>query len=117
SAWVTDGTPGGTRLWQQAMTGYDGRINWANLTPGVEVAPGKFVHANLGYVNANSGLWVSNGTVGSASLLAVLGTTATNSYITTPPVLLGGKAYVAVYSPEDPNVAGLWVTDGTAAGT
>src|SRR5262249_24524437 len=33
-----------------------------------------------------------------------------------PPVLLNGKAYVAVQSP-DPSVAGLWVTDGTAGGT
>jgi ELWxxDGT repeat protein len=117
SVWKTDGTAAGTTLWQQRLTAYDFRIGWATLSAGVEIAPGKFVHANLGFTQSNSALWVSNGVdPGSATAFALPGTTSAQSYIASAPVLFGGKAYVAVQSP-DPSVAGLWVTDGTAGGT
>jgi ELWxxDGT repeat protein len=114
SEWKTDGTPGGTRLWQQGLTAFDGRTGWVTLTAGVEVAPGTFVHSNLGFTQSRSALWVSNG-VGSAGPLKVFDMSA-QTYIPNPPVLLGGKAYVAVQS-ADASIAGLWVTDGTATGT
>ena len=54
---------------------YDGRDRGV-AGPDAQVGVARvFVHANLGYVATNSGLWVSNGT-GGATLLAVLGDTS-----------------------------------------
>jgi ELWxxDGT repeat protein len=118
SMWKTDGTPGGTRLWQPALTGFDVRTGPTLLTYGTQIAPGKFVHASMELSGVTTSLWVSDGVnPGSVTLLAVLDTPSAHAGVAGSVVVgMGGKAYAAVRS-TDPRVAGLWVTDGTVAGT
>lgn len=114
--WVTDGTPAGTKLIQVPLNTNpppplppDGEPPTYDLPSGNEVSPGLLVYA------AGAGLWSSDGVDQTsvqqiATIPGNLGGTTQNF------VWMGGKLYFIIDS-ANPSNAGLWVTDGTAAGT
>jgi ELWxxDGT repeat protein len=116
--WVTDGTPGGTRLQQQPLTATDPTFGLVVLNNGIPVSPGVFVHTTATrYATGNTAtLWMSDGmNPSSPRLLAAIPTDGQGDSAQTL-VSLGHKLYFFVHSPSAAD-RGLWVTDGTTAGT
>lgn len=113
SMWKYNPTTGATTRWQTGAIGYSPETGSVYLGAGVEIAPGKFVHASMPFSDTKAGLWTTTGqNTWTSNLVKSFG----DATIQTPMVKLGGKVYFAVYS-ADEAVDGLWATDGTAAGT
>ena len=108
----TDGTPAGTRLQQQVLT-----VGGASLAPGVEIGPGRLVFASYPTNGSTASVWVGDGITG-PQLVKAFDATPNNVYVDGL-FAADGKAFFRVRSNSGPQTAdaGLWVTDGTAAGT
>ena len=121
SLWSTDGTGAGTSELTVAGSKVTGLF--FNITaPDFTVLGNKVLFAGQDAAG-NSSLWVTDGTAGGTSELAVAGASAgglfNQSFFPTgfsPGFTVLGN--VALFEGYDANgVDGLWVTDGTAAGT
>ncbi|QEL15503.1 hypothetical protein [Limnoglobus roseus] len=110
--WQTDGTTAGTRPQQQNLT-----ANGVTLDTGVEISPGRFVFGSTPTNGSTASVWVGDG--GNArQLLKAFDATPYNLYVSNL-FAVGGKGFFRVDSNSypKPSDVGLWVTDGTAAGT
>ncbi len=115
--WVSDGTAIGTSV--LPVFGIDSTnlsLDGPGLNPmNITVANGKLLFAGTD-ITGRTGLWVSDGTSGGTSELAVTGTAATGINPTTSNlVAFKGLTYFA--GADASGSVGLWSTDGTAQGT
>jgi ELWxxDGT repeat protein len=123
AVWTTDGTAVVAKPLPQHLTATDPTTGTVTLAPVVELSPGKFLFSGLtkdsgGNTTANS-LWFGDGqNPASRTLIATYSTPGASIYVSSVAVL-GGKDYFYIDSGSwpRPSVVGLWVTDGTAAGT
>ncbi|HJZ56455.1 MAG TPA: hypothetical protein VKE74_15930, partial [Gemmataceae bacterium] len=115
--WRYDSTAGTVSPWQIRQIGNSPQTGSVELEVGVEISPGRFIHPSRDFSGTVTSLWVREGIGGPApQLLKVLRGSGQFSFFADDPVRFQGKVYFAIQS-DDPSVAGLWVTDGTAAGT
>ena len=117
--WVSDGTPGGTKLLKDinpgsSSYGYPSGSYPYNLTA---VGGQLFFTANDG-VNGNE-LWVSDGTTAGTQLLADINASSSPSYpLSSYPYNLTEFDGQLFFSADDGGTGReLWVSDGTTAGT
>jgi len=111
--WQSDGTAIGTHLQQTDLYGYDWAQGWSNLSPGVEVGSDKYVFASTPSTTPG-GVWVGSGfSSAGRQLIKRFGSGTSVNYLTE----VNGKAYFSVLGAAGSTEAGLWVSDGTAAGT
>jgi ELWxxDGT repeat protein len=109
--WVTDGTAAGTSELTVAGAASAG-LSPSNLT----VFGNKAVFAGTDAAGKRQ-LWVTDGTGAGTSELSVAGTSASPiGWISWPPFIALGSEVLFV-GIDASNNAGLWVTDGTSAGT
>jgi ELWxxDGT repeat protein len=125
--WVSNGTPAGTTLLEVPLNTNpppplppDGEPGSYDLPEGVEVKPGVIIYPSGSdaidpSTPGTTTVWGSNGLDQSsvqqiAAIPSTLGETAQTF------VSMGGELYFIVDS-TDPSTEGVWVTDGTSAGT
>ncbi|TFV37967.1 PQQ-binding-like beta-propeller repeat protein [Bradyrhizobium niftali] len=111
--WVTDGTAPGTH----ELTGING-ANPGGLSPRyITVFDGKILFSGF---NANGavGLWVTDGTaVGTHELTGISGANSNGLFSTVNPDFTAFDGQVLFSGVNANGVKGLWMTNGTAAGT
>jgi ELWxxDGT repeat protein len=113
--WETDGTAAGTKVQQQNLTANSPTTGHVALQVGAQVAPGQFVFASDAQPGQKSSVWVGDGqSSASRQLLKVFDGVYAN-YVQA----INGKAFFSTATGVNPQPAdaGLWETDGTAAGT
>jgi ELWxxDGT repeat protein len=113
--WVTDGTSAGTSELTIARTNPVTGTRPANIT----VIGGRALFTALDSTNGHetTALWVTNGTSAGTSELAIRGGGTSGLFFDVAPAfaVLGSKALFA--GDDVAGHIGLWVTDGTSAGT
>jgi ELWxxDGT repeat protein len=110
--WVTDGTGAGTTeltVGQAALGG---------VSPSdFAVLGNKAVFKGID-ASGNIGLWVTDGTSGGTSEISVTGAFSNGVYsFVSPDFVVFGSEVLFAGSDNSGDFAGLWVTDGTSAGT
>jgi ELWxxDGT repeat protein len=111
--WVTDGTAAGTR----EITGISGVNTWG-LNPQDLTAFGNEVLFNGTDASGNHGLWVTNGTAaGTHELTGIKGANSGGLFTGFPPDFTVYKNEVLFEGTDTKGRVGLWVTNGTEAGT
>lgn len=114
--WITDGTPGGTRLLKDLLPG-EGDSAPSDFT---DLGNGKTLFVATGEGGGNA-LWITDGTPGGTVPLDPPGRVPG---VDTMPIRLDAAEQIlalgdgrAVFTGEIGEAGGVWVTDGTAAGT
>ncbi|WP_158322928.1 Hint domain-containing protein, partial [Acidisphaera rubrifaciens] len=111
--WISDGTTGGT---QEIYAGTaSGGVAPQEITP---LSTSEFLFAGFD-AGGNAELFVSNGTAaGTKELTGIAGAATGSDFVAQGGnmVVIGGHAIFAAYDNTSSN-AGLWTSDGTAAGT
>jgi ELWxxDGT repeat protein len=113
--WVTDGTAAGTH--ELAVSGANSFGLLADQSPDFTIFNGKVLFSGLnnGFVQS---LWVTDGTAaGTHELTGISGGTSTGVEPAGMTVFNGKVLFRGWNASAPPGQAGLWVTDGTAAGT
>jgi hypothetical protein len=112
--WVTNGTAAGTH----ELTGISGVNSTYGLQPGdLTVYNGEVLFAGNDSTGTNVGLWVTNGTAaGTFELTGISGVNSTYGLQPSNLTVYNGEVLFAGNDSTGTRV-GLWVTDGTAAGT
>jgi ELWxxDGT repeat protein len=118
--WVSNGTPAGSMLQQVPLDTNPmppepppGEPQDYNLPQGIEVSPGVIIHPDF------PAIWESDGLDQSSvhQIATIPITLPVNESVTGENfVSIGNQLYFLVDS-TDPSTEGLWVTDGTSAGT
>lgn len=120
--WQTDGTVGGTVVRQSNLRATSVATGDVLLMAGTPVGGGKFAFpSDSSYGQEVSSLWAGDGTGTARTLLRTFDGVVSSAYGWQRNVSAGGQAVFAVYptdwqAPPTADV-GIWVTDGTAAGT
>jgi ELWxxDGT repeat protein len=114
--WVTDGTSAGTS--ELTMAGASPAGIFAGITPSFFVFGSEVLFEGLDANGVTHGLWVTDGTSAGTSELTIAGAGSSFGIFSTvnPGFALFGSE--VLFSGNDTHgLDGLWVTDGTSAGT
>jgi hypothetical protein len=115
SLWVTNGTAVGT----QELVGISGgQALFSNIQPHFTVFNGEVLFSGYDSITGWDNLWVTNGTAtGTTELTGINGANTNGIFNNTQPyfAVLNGEVLFAGY--DNDGIVGLWVTNGTAAGT
>jgi ELWxxDGT repeat protein len=114
--WVTDGTVAGTSEISVAGANPNGLAPSHFTVFGNKVL---FLGGGTGSGAANSGVWVTNGTSAGTSELSIAGAYSGGLFgLSSPPPNFAALGNKVLFQGWDAQIrSGLWVTDGTSAGT
>jgi ELWxxDGT repeat protein len=117
--WITDGTAEGTQELLIPGESSDGLLSFSwSGTPGFTVLGGEVLFEGFDAASGRANLWVTNGTTAGTKILNVTGSSDEGLFDIGFPALFFVFGHKAFFEAQDAEgVVGLWVTDGTAAGT
>ncbi len=119
--WQTDGTAAGTVVQQTNLAATSPTTGEVNLQPGTPIGGGQYLFVSEPVYGQNtSSLWVGDAATTRTLVRTFSGVVSYSSWENPNVATTGGKAVFTVTTPYgSPTAAdaGVWVTDGTAAGT
>lgn len=115
--WVTNGSAGGTRMLKDIYPGVKSGITVGLLTDKKMAQLGSNV-----YFLADDGvhgeeLWISNGTPAGTKMVKDISASATASFVSNLTPYKGKMYFLVAHGKVGSDDEGLWVTDGSSAGT